>query len=155
MGLCIREIDPHLNCPDVCRSKTHKFCKNKPYTVGFCGTYMNDLLRDAKIHYTEEKKVKELKRILKNWLSHVPVERRLPMEFFLHFINNKKLFLNVIEIQRQSALIAYCPCEAKYIVSTRGENHLQADRMSTVYSIRQQTSTFSLPINKHRKRESG
>ncbi|CAI2727139.1 unnamed protein product [Schistosoma spindalis] len=115
LGLCFREIDPHLNCPDVCRSKTDKFCRNKPYTVGFCGTYMNDLLRDAKIHYTEEKKVKELKRILKNWLLHVPVERRLPMEFFLHFINNKKLFLKVIEIQRQSALIAYCPCEAKYI----------------------------------------
>uniref|UniRef100_A0A5K4FFC3 Cadherin EGF LAG seven-pass G-type receptor 1 n=1 Tax=Schistosoma mansoni TaxID=6183 RepID=A0A5K4FFC3_SCHMA len=115
LGLCFREIDPHLNCPDICRSKTDKFCKNKPYTVGFCGTYMNDLLRDAKINYTEEKKVKELKRNLKDWLLHVPVERRLPMEFFLHFTSNKKLFVKAIEIQRQSSLIAYCPCEAKYI----------------------------------------
>ncbi|XP_018647389.1 hypothetical protein Smp_145730 [Schistosoma mansoni] len=115
LGLCFREIDPHLNCPDICRSKTDKFCKNKPYTVGFCGTYMNDLLSDANINYTEKKEVKELKRILKNWLLHVPVERRLPIEFFLHFISNKKLFVKAIEIQRQSSLIAYCPCEAKYV----------------------------------------
>ncbi|CAH8497727.1 unnamed protein product [Heterobilharzia americana] len=113
LGLCFRDIDPHLNCPDVCRSKTSAFCEDIPHAVGFCGTYMDELLRSTQMNHTGNRE--ELKKNLRSWLLRVPVERRLPLDFFLHFIENKNFFDKAVEIQLRSSLIAYCPCEAKYI----------------------------------------
>ncbi|CAH8842073.1 unnamed protein product [Trichobilharzia szidati] len=113
LGLCFRDIDPHLNCPDVCRSKTNSFCESVPHAVGFCGTYTNELLHNAQINSTGDEN--KIRQNLRSWLLRVPVEVRLPLEFFMHFAKNKSLFEKAIEIQRRSSLIAYCPCEAKYL----------------------------------------
>ncbi|TNN15551.1 Neurogenic locus notch protein isoform 2 [Schistosoma japonicum] len=115
LGLCFRDIEPHLNCPNVCRSKTNKFCYKKLYTIGYCNTYINnELIHNIKINSTNQLKQNELKQILKNWLFNIPIDKRLPLEFFLYFINNIKLLQKTIDIQLQITLIPYCPCEVKY-----------------------------------------
>ncbi|VDQ00738.1 unnamed protein product, partial [Trichobilharzia regenti] len=87
LGLCFRDIDPHLNCPDVCRSKTSSFCESVPHAVGFCGTYVNELLHNAQINSTGDENT--IRQNLRSWLLRVPVEVRLPLEFFMHFAKNK------------------------------------------------------------------
>nr|VZI12370.1 unnamed protein product [Spirometra erinaceieuropaei] len=110
MGLCIRGIDKHLNCPDVCRARGPKFCANATHSLKICGTITPDELS----RYSSEKEPDDATKLsdeFKKWHAAIPMSKRFPLEFFERFVENKVFFKNVFEAQLQAAQIPFCICE--------------------------------------------
>ncbi|KAF6770896.1 hypothetical protein AHF37_10894, partial [Paragonimus kellicotti] len=108
VALCLRNIDPHLNCPDVCRSKTAEFCAKAAHATGACSSYLDDSIRavvpDVNSNLTH------LSVQLSEFHRQVPTQRRIPLMFFSY--NNRTE--RVIEMQKMAARTAYCPCRMYY-----------------------------------------
>ena len=115
MGLCVRGIDKHLNCPDVCRLKGSKFCKRAQHSIGVCGSYIPEELS----HYSakkEEETATDLSEDFRRWHAMIPTANRLPLTFFEHFVGKKELFLNAFDAQLAALKVPFCICEPYYSV---------------------------------------
>ncbi|VDD79483.1 unnamed protein product [Mesocestoides corti] len=113
LGLCVRGIDKHLNCPNVCRVKGPNFCRKAPYSIGVCGTYVPEELK----LYSPDKEPEtagDLSEAFKRWHAMIPRENRLPLSFFKHFAHKNQLFVNAYEAQLASAKVPFCICEPFY-----------------------------------------
>lgn len=125
MGLCIRGIDKHLNCPDVCRVRGPKFCARAQFSIGVCGTYLPEELKTyspAKEPNTAPSSprsaaAKGLSDDFKRWHAMIPRENRLPLAFFEMFAGNKELLGNAYDAQVAAAKVPFCICESFYTVS--------------------------------------
>lgn len=116
IGLCVRGIDKHLNCPDSCRTKGLNFCKKAVHSIGVCGAYVPEELR----LYTAEKEEKSAKAIseeFRRWHAMIPPANRMPISFFEHFVGRRELFLNAFEAQVAALKVPFCICEPFYSVS--------------------------------------
>ncbi|KAF8566274.1 hypothetical protein P879_07576 [Paragonimus westermani] len=108
VALCLRNIDPHLNCPDVCRSKPAEFCTKAAHATGVCSSYLDDSIRA--VMPDMDSNVTHLSVQLSEFHRQVPIQRRLPLMFFSY--NNRTE--RVIEMQKMASRTAYCPCRMYY-----------------------------------------
>ncbi|VDL86781.1 unnamed protein product [Schistocephalus solidus] len=113
MALCVRGIDKHLNCPDVCRARGPKFCEKAVYSIKICGTITpTELAR-----YSPEKEPDNATRLsdaFKKWHAAIPMSTRFPLDFFEQFVANKTLHKNAYEAQLQAAQIPFCLCQQSF-----------------------------------------
>ncbi|KER24203.1 hypothetical protein T265_08092 [Opisthorchis viverrini] len=108
IGLCLRGIDTHLNCPDVCRNKQGDYCAKSPHSIGTCSSYLDDSILSVLPELTSN--VSANTPSITTFHRQVPIQRRLPLDFFFRLNRTKE----VIEIQKQIARTAYCPCRMYY-----------------------------------------
>ncbi|KAH9286104.1 hypothetical protein ECG_00593 [Echinococcus granulosus] len=113
IGLCVRGIDKHLNCPDPCRTKGLKFCRKAVHSIGICGAYVPEELRLYAAE-KEEENAKALSGDFRRWHAMIPPANRMPISFFEHFVGRKELFVNAFEAQLAALKVPYCICEPFY-----------------------------------------
>lgn len=113
ISLCMRNIDRDINCPDACRAVPENFCEKQPHTTSGCSYYLDDMIAKNTLEYTTVK----LESRIRDWLRSIPMERRLPIEFYLSFADDVERFNSIIRMQKMTAMTAYCPCRVYYRVS--------------------------------------
>ncbi|CAL8095498.1 unnamed protein product [Calicophoron daubneyi] len=109
-ALCFQNVDPHLNCPDVCASKPPDFCKNVPHAIDACSSYLDESFR--KINWNESA---NREAAVRDWYRQVPIDRRLPIEFLVREHDKLEDIERKLEIQKMAARKAYCPCQMYYV----------------------------------------
>nr|CDS34146.1 myst histone acetyltransferase 1 [Hymenolepis microstoma] len=113
VGLCLRGIDKHLNCPDTCRARGKRFCTKAANSTGICGTYIPTELGEYTI-YKEPSDLTGLSEEFHEWYQKIPPEKRFPISLFTHFFERKEVFTNLYEAQVAAIKIPFCICKAFY-----------------------------------------
>ncbi|VDN26646.1 unnamed protein product [Dibothriocephalus latus] len=114
LALCVRGIDKHLNCPDVCRARGPKFCNKAEHSIKICGTITPKELKEYSP--AKENNTKTLSDAFKKWHAAIPMSARFPLEFFEQFVGNNDSFKNAFEAQLLAAQVPFCICKKSFKV---------------------------------------